>query len=332
MWKFPENAEPSAWLTDVNSVLVSAVCHMTVLVMLGMASLYGYEQSGAKVPELTVELADSGDLPDREEVASSAATGADAIAAGDAAEPQIKEAATELDPQPLPTGEMASNLNPAQFEPNLAAGEIFDEAAARAALDNSLLTKGEKGGIGPGKVGRGKGGGGDLDEGEANFFGVSGYGQVFVYVVDCSGSMADDGKFERARYELLHSIEQLNEDQRYYVIFYNHRTFPMEAKEPVVATPKEFEKTRRWIDHAAPDGRTAPLHALVQALSFKPDAVYFLSDGLFDPQTIHELRARNRHPRKRPIPIHTIAFVNHEAEGQMQMIARNSGGEYRFVE
>lgn len=326
MWKLSENAESSAWLTDVNSVLVSAVCHMILLVMLGMASLYG--GSGIKGGEFTVELTDNANLPSGDEVGWGTETVADASPADELTAPEVK---AELDPQAIHAVEPATEL--AAFESGLDLGEIFNEAASRAAVDTSLATKSERGGggIGPARVGRGDGGDGKVS-GVADFFGVSGYGQVFVYVVDCSGSMAENGKFERARYELLHSIEQLNEDQRYYVIFYNHRTFPMKAKEPVAATPKEFEKTRRWIDHAVPDGRTAPLHALLQAISFKPDAIYFLSDGLFDPQTAHELRVRNRRARKQQIPIHTIAFVNHEAEGQMQAIARNSGGEYRFVE
>ena len=73
---------------------------------------------------------------------------------------------------------------------------------------------------------------------------------------------------------------------------------------------------------------------VASALSLRPDAVYFLSDGQFDPLTIQQLKARNRSNnrlRKRQIPIHTIAFMDRMTEGLMRSIARNSGGEYRFV-
>ncbi len=328
MWKMSDNAEPAAWLTDVNSFLASALCHMMVLVLLGVASLYG--GSGMKGGEFTVELADNASLPSGDDVGWGSDPNAATVAAEATAAPEVR---AELDPQAVPAA--ATEPDVAAIDTSLAVGEIFDEAATREMLDSSLASKSGRGGggIGPARVGRGDGGDGKFPgKAATDFFGVSGYGQVFVYVVDCSGSMSDDGKFERARYELLQSLEQLSEDQRYYVIFYNHNAFPMEAKEPVAATPKEFEKTRRWIDLAVPSGRTAPLEALIQALSFKPDAVYFLSDGLFDPQTVNQLRVRNRRGRKQQIPIHTIAFVNHEAEGQMRAIAHNSGGEYRFVQ
>ena len=45
-------------------------------------------------------------------------------------------------------------------------------------------------------------------------------------------------------YELLQSIEQLKRDQEYFVIFYNHQSFPMKSPGLVGATPAQFEKTR----------------------------------------------------------------------------------------
>ncbi len=171
---------------------------------------------------------------------------------------------------------------------------------------------------------------GSLTGGSAEFFGIGGYGQTFVYVVDCSGSMNERGKFERAIYELLHSIEQLAGDQRYFVIFYSDAAYPMDADEPVLANEDEFARTRRWVSHVEPDGGTNPLPALLFALSLEPDAIYFLSDGKFDPVTLQELRSQNR-PRSKRIPIHAVAFMERATEGLMRTIARNSGGEYRFV-
>jgi von Willebrand factor type A domain len=167
------------------------------------------------------------------------------------------------------------------------------------------------------------------------FFGIGGYGQSFVYVVDASDSMNEASKFHRARYELLQSIEQLAGDQRYFVIFYNNGAYPMDADKPVLATQEQIALTARWINGAQADGGTNPLPALMLALSLRPDAIYFLSDGQFDPSTINQLRFRNRPSRRlhlQQIPIHTIAFVDRATEGLMRAIARNSGGEYRFVE
>ena len=166
------------------------------------------------------------------------------------------------------------------------------------------------------------------------FFGIGGYGQSFVYVVDCSGSMNERGKFDRARYELMQSIEQLAGDQRYFVIFFNDGAYPMEADELMLATQEQVSRTAEWVGYIEAEGGTHPLPALLFALSLRPDAIYFLSDGQFDPITITQLRARNqpnRRLRTGQIPIHTIAFVDRAMERLMRTIARNSGGEYRFV-
>jgi hypothetical protein len=183
-------------------------------------------------------------------------------------------------------------------------------------------------------VGFGGKGAGDGSAGSAEFFGIGGYGQTFVYVVDASDSMNVMGKFDRARYELLQSIEQLSSDQRYYVIFYNDRAYPMDADEPVLRTEDNFAATTDWVNHARANGGTNPLPALVHALSLRPDAIYFLSDGQFDPMAIQVLRMKNRPTKRvkqRQIPIHTIAFVDYLTIGIMRTISRDSGGEHRFV-
>ena len=105
----------------------------------------------------------------------------------------------------------------------------------------------------------------------------------------------------------------------------------MDADKPITATraarrPHAALGRRIW-----PGGGTYPLKALLQALSLEPDAIYFLSDGRFDPAVIEALRIQNPSSSGQ-IPIHTIAFVNQETIGIMQMIAKNSGGKFRFVE
>ena len=129
----------------------------------------------------------------------------------------------------------------------------------------------------------GGGGSGSSSKAATEFFGIGGYGQTFVYVVDCSGSMNENDKFDRARYELLKSIEQLGKDQQYFVIFYNHQMYPMPSEKPLMATPDNLAKTTDWINHAEAMGGTVPMPALMLALSMKPDAIYFLTDGQFDP-------------------------------------------------
>ena len=67
----------------------------------------------------------------------------------------------------------------------------------------------------------------------------------------------------------------------------------------------------------------------------KPDAIFFLSDGQFDPMVMQEMRVRNKQNlrlKTKVVPVHTVAFYDRMAEGLMRTIARNSGGEYKYVQ
>ena len=295
--------ERAGWLQDANSMLLSAFCNLTLLLALGLLSAaHSDAWNGVK---LLVNLGD----------------GQDPIVVDDA--PLQDEVKLEVAPEP------AAAMGPTQLfaEPALA---TTDFAALTALSEKSSELSGLDGAaLGGGRVGEGT-----AVKAATEFFGIGGFGQSFVYVVDCSDSMNDNGKFERARYELLQSIEQLGKDQRYFVIFYNHEAHPMAAERPVLATQKQIAQTTRWINDAEANGGTNPLPALLDALSMRPDAIYFLSDGQFDPMTIPELRFRNRANLRlhtRAIPIHTIAFFDRATVGLMRTIARNSGGEFRFV-
>lgn len=302
-------SDRSDWLRDCNSFLVSAVFHLTALVALGLLSV-ALDRDWPGV-ELYAQVTDGQDTP----------LTADQI-------------------EDLSQFELVSDSSAAMGPERLfdfAAIATSDSASLNAAFDVSAEASGLEG-EGLGDFGMG---GGDGDTGLAEFFGVSGYGGSFVYVVDMSGSMSEQGKYERARYELIRSIENLSDKQKYFVIFYNDGWYPMDADEPVLATPEQVEKTRRWVENVWPGGGTVPLPALLFALELKPDAIYFLSDGQFDPGTVRRLRDQNP-PRTRgrrrsaadaprPIPIHTIAFVNRETVGIMRTIARDSDGKFRFV-
>jgi hypothetical protein len=327
-----KSIQVGGWLHDLNSILGSALVHLSLLIVLGLlatssGSLTGGGGNGVRLMmDLGGGPAGSGgddksiDLSDTLETTPP-------VIAPPVVEPE-KVAAVEnpvaaVGAIPLDTATLAAN----------------DKALNASLSDQFQLADAGRGpGFGPGFGGDGTGGSGGqgLGKGPAStdFFGISGYGKTFVYVVDCSDSMNERGKFERARYELLQSIEQLDSDSRYYVIFYNDNAYPMDAEKPIQATQKAVAETVRWVNSVDAIGGTNPLPALIYALSLRPDAIYFLSDGQFDPMTIQEMRYRNRSNRRlrtQTIPIHTVAFMDRMTEGLMRSIARNSGGEYRFV-
>lgn len=332
--QFPER---HGWLQDANSMLVSATCHLTILIILGMITVAttGTGQGDSIIMSLGGSGGDSG-APGDGPLADGAAI-VDSSASGTT--PDANDLAAALGPAnnfenavPLTTDFAPPDFMPLEVPTAGGAGGVSLDGALEGVGGTANQVKG---GVG----GKGLGGGGGKDgvstRASTDFFGIGGYGKSFVYVVDASDSMNDRGKFERARYELLKSIEQLGSEQKYYVIFYNERAYPMDADAPIKGSQENVTKTTGWVNQVQPTGGTNPLPALLLALSLKPDAIYFLSDGQFDPGTIQVLRTENRQNfRKdiRMIPIHTIAFYDRIAEGMMKMIARNSGGEYRYVQ
>jgi hypothetical protein len=324
----------SDWLRDATSMLVSAACHFTALIVLGLIAVGG--SRGLQGSKITLDLTKSGDPPPSAVIDSTPLEAGSAIEskspAGDVA------AVSKSEPLSAPTA--TTDLSSAQTSASglsIEAPDVSSISPSSAVFGGSAIAA-EMLGKSAGGGGKGRGGGGNGDgsssKAATEFFGIGGYGQTFVYVVDCSGSMNDNDKFDRARYELLKSIEQLSKDQQYFVIFYNHTMYPMESQKPLFATQDNLATTTEWINRAEPMGGTNPMPALMLALSLKPDAIYFLTDGQFDLGVMQELRNRNRTNLKlhmHVVPIHTICFYDRSAEGMMRMIARNSGGEYRYV-
>jgi hypothetical protein len=71
-----------------------------------------------------------------------------------------------------------------------------------------------------------------------------------------------------------------------------------------------------------------PAFEVVFSLRPRPDAIYFMTDGQFEPSVAVELARLNVEDR---IPIHCICFVSKEAEALMKKIAEDSGGTYTYV-
>lgn len=293
------------WLRDANSFLLSAIIHLVALVLLALLMMQNDKGWGGL--NLVAQMADGTDSP---------------LGGGDSLDDTLGSFQVE-------TEDAAAAAGPITLFDDSSA-MIASTSAIESPLD-ALSTGGLEGtSIGDGGGASLAGGGGD-GSGGAEFFGIGGKGGTFVYVVDLSGSMNEEGKWERARAELMRSIEHLTEDQKFYIIFYNDGWYPMAADEPIDSTAKNIDRTRRWVNRLWPGGGTYPLEALLHALKLEPDAVYFLSDGRFDPATIEALRVHNPSSNGQ-IPIHTIAFVNQETIGIMKQIAKQSGGKFRFVQ
>jgi hypothetical protein len=235
--------------------------------------------------------------------------GADGLAAGGGGTP------FETALQPVDMSPQAGDLN--------SLNELFRMSGGGPGGDG-----GEGGGSGGGSGG-GHGPGSGLG---AGFFGSKGAGKSFVYVVDCSGSMYGH-RFDRAKRELVVSINKLKPEQKFYVYFFNDRTFPLFDPKPasgmLPATKDNRDRASRWIRTRQPESTTNPTLALKQALEMKPEVIFLLTDGELDePAEVRQMIQKNN---KSNVVIHTIAFDNEEATATLEAIAKENNGTFRFV-
>ncbi len=199
-------------------------------------------------------------------------------------------------------------------------------------------------GIDEGDEGSGNGQGKEKGDGKSSkvkFFGLESSGNRFVFVVDSSGSMGDEQRYQRAVYELTRSMDMLETGHLFLVILYNTETTPMLGMTPqnirmIPATRANKNLVLAWLKEQTPQSQTMPMVAMKTSLLLKPSSIFFLSDGEFHDQTIpmlDELNVANSSTGAQKIPINTITLGSTGFGAPlMKYIADESGGRFRWVQ
>jgi len=229
-----------------------------------------------------------------------------------------------------------------EIEPTLSINEVVleDSLASpefEAAVTDESLLGGDLGQIAPiGGAGEGLGDGAGLGAnvggGGASFFGVEAQGSRFAYIVDISGSMAGE-KIAALRSELTRSIDGLLEHSSFAVIFYSGASRILGGRPRWMRASQRYKTLAdREIRAISEGGGTNPLPAfeIVFSLRPRPDAIYFMTDGLF-PSSVAAYVAQMNETGGRRTPIHCISFVSRESERLLQSIAEQSGGTYTHI-
>ena len=183
----------------------------------------------------------------------------------------------------------------------------------------------------------------------ASFMGNrGGNARSIVFLIDASGSLVD--VLDYAIRELARSVRRLNAQQKFTVLFIGDfdgkpfREIPPGNLQP--ATTEFKNQTVEWIDldqqNVFNNGTGDPMPAIRRALSYRPDLLYLLSDDITGRQAyeinqqklLDDIRSVNRSRTK----INTIQFVYPDplaadgSPGTLELIADQSGGNYRFVD
>ncbi len=183
-----------------------------------------------------------------------------------------------------------------------------------------------------GSFGDGSGLGG-AGGGGTRFFGVEATGSRFAYIVDISGSMAGP-KLESLKHELESSIDTLAEHASFSVVLFSTDATPLGGKAGWTDAAQRHKKaTFAQIATIQASGATnpAPAFEIVFSLRPRPDAIYFMTDGLFDAAVVGQIEQINRSSAGTLVPVHCIAFTSRESEHLLKRIAEFSDGTYTYV-
>lgn len=178
---------------------------------------------------------------------------------------------------------------------------------------------------------------------KTNFFGAGGNARKIAFLVDATGSLTDSFPFITG--ELIRTINGLNDRQQYVIIFFNGNGV---AEVPPngwkVGNADNKTRTVEWLNETANirvGGKANPVRALERALQLRPDLVYLLSDNITgqgrflieQEELLREIKRLNASSTR----INTIQFIYEDpvkqfgGESTMELIARQTGGVYRFV-
>lgn len=167
----------------------------------------------------------------------------------------------------------------------------------------------------------------------ASFFGSYAYGDRFVYVLDSSRSMQGD-RWTYACNQLIDSLNGLRDGQEFFVICFDMETTflfnarPQRIKFSVIDS-SIVPRVRNWLRSRTLGRATMPAEALRYALELNPDAIFLLSDGELQDDSLLMLRLLNpRQGPSRQIPIHTVHLFSQEGRLTLQQIAKENGGSF----
>lgn len=180
-----------------------------------------------------------------------------------------------------------------------------------------------------------------IPAGSIEFFSTSTNSRKICFVVDCSGSMK--GLFGTVKKELTRSIENLQQDQYFSIIFFGDETLRIfENGRLVRASNKTKSQAVRFINTIEPKGQTNAaaafdkLSAVCDINGSKPSAVFFLTDGfelnkinseIFLTNTMNIL-ATNLPKTK----VNTIGFwPNEDDSNLLRQIAEMTGGRFTRI-
>ena len=174
--------------------------------------------------------------------------------------------------------------------------------------------------------------------GSASFFGIGSRGRRFGFIIDISTSMSNSisadmmevTRFDLAKDQFTSTIASLPDYMQVYVLLFagtqERIRFPAFQKSWLSMNERNKQRLVSWLAQQTPKGNTAPYEAFKRVFSLRnrPDVIYFLTDGRFEPTVPAKIAELNKKGQR--VVINTIALGGGAAMAPLEKIARESGG------
>ncbi len=176
---------------------------------------------------------------------------------------------------------------------------------------------------------------------KVEFFGSFTEERKICYVVDCSGSMG--GVFSRVKRKLTESIDSLQPDQYFYMLFFGgDKLFEYGDGRLTRATPQAKSAAGEFIKSIQPAGATNTMEAMERAIQVRdggnksPSIIYFLTDGFEltsdDGYRFIQKILNIRKSFAPAVKINTIGFWPQDGDRRiLEKIAEQTGGEFVYI-
>ena len=314
--------------------ILSAATHL-LLLLLTVTFIRSCEQAPvgftdrAETGEIGIVLKDAGDQPDAVVEGEPQAGGSDAASEGlsESSDGAAPGRVTSNEPPvetSLPQGESKGIIGPGVSLPGGNISVTDPRQPVKSAGGQRRPASGNLGGP------RG-----------AAFMGTRDEGSKIIFVVDASGSMSAQNSMQVAKAALISSIQSLEENQQFLIIFYDDDPTVLNLKNvsaPQLFPATELHKTlaRQKIASIKPGTGTRHVPALELALKLHPDVIFFLTDAqepTIYPGELTQLKQLNSQKTR----IHSIEFgVGPEVSAKvspnnfLRKLSQQNGGTYRY--
>ncbi len=243
---------------------------------------------------------------------------------------EAPDIASLLNENPLDSASALGSSSKSKLPPLIRPGDAIGGSRSQSSSGaNSLIKPSEAGGAA--RIG-GTGGPGDT-----TFMNISAVGKTFVYIIDTSSSMSGS-RLKVAQSQLKASLRLLQPNQKFAVIFYNESRERLKLRRQddqsmYFATDVNKELAGHEVDRVTSDRGTEHMPALLEAISLKPDVIYFLTDGdepELSPAELAEIRRLAG-----SLTIHVVQFgdgtLSARGPNWLERLAHQSNGEYREI-